>query len=236
MCYIPQFYSAHYLVITSAFQNVCKALKILRELSCILKLTARKRAVLGKLIFFQLVKNCPAFFMDWLISLRWVYVSELLPLTDILFIPPIDNDGGMILAGGTEVLGENPVPVPLCPPEIPHGLTWARTRYSAVRGRRLTTWAIALPAFFYGTRQFIAVFTTASRKALFCFTWIQSHVNIILPFILRFSMLSFSSFYIFIYICYAVGYWTVSLREIGRGTRCGKLLCDVDRRGGGNPA
>jgi hypothetical protein len=40
--------------------------------------------------------------------------------------------------GKTEVLGENPVPVPLCPPQIPHGLTWNWTRASAVRGRRLT--------------------------------------------------------------------------------------------------
>jgi hypothetical protein len=44
--------------------------------------------------------------------------------------------------GKTEELGEKPVPVPLCPPQIPHGLTWARTRASAVRGRRLTTWAM----------------------------------------------------------------------------------------------
>jgi hypothetical protein len=26
--------------------------------------------------------------------------------------------------GKTELLGEKPVPVPLCPPQIPHGLTW----------------------------------------------------------------------------------------------------------------
>jgi hypothetical protein len=38
-----------------------------------------------------------------------------------------------------------PVPVPLCPPQIPHGLTWDRTRFSAVRGRRLTAWAMARP-------------------------------------------------------------------------------------------
>jgi hypothetical protein len=29
-------------------------------------------------------------------------------------------------------------PVPLCPPQIPHDLTWARTRASAVGSRRLT--------------------------------------------------------------------------------------------------
>jgi hypothetical protein len=30
-------------------------------------------------------------------------------------------------------LGEKPVPVPLCPPQIPHGLTRDRTRASTVR-------------------------------------------------------------------------------------------------------
>jgi hypothetical protein len=47
--------------------------------------------------------------------------------------------------GKTEVLGEKPVPVPLCPPQFPHGLTRHRTRASAVRGRRLTAWAMTRP-------------------------------------------------------------------------------------------
>jgi hypothetical protein len=34
----------------------------------------------------------------------------------------------------TEVLGEKPVQVPLCPPQIPHGPTRDRNRASAVRG------------------------------------------------------------------------------------------------------
>jgi hypothetical protein len=34
----------------------------------------------------------------------------------------------------TEKLGENPVPVAPCPPQIPHGLTWA----SMVKGQQLT--------------------------------------------------------------------------------------------------
>ena len=46
--------------------------------------------------------------------------------------------GGMKLTGKTEVLGEKPVPVPLCTPQIPHGLTQDRTRASVVRGRQLT--------------------------------------------------------------------------------------------------
>jgi hypothetical protein len=33
------------------------------------------------------------------------------------------NDGGMMLTGETEKLGEKTGPVPLCPPQIPHGLT-----------------------------------------------------------------------------------------------------------------
>jgi hypothetical protein len=32
------------------------------------------------------------------------------------------------MPGETEVLAENLPPVPLCPPQIPHDLTWARTR------------------------------------------------------------------------------------------------------------
>jgi hypothetical protein len=42
--------------------------------------------------------------------------------------------------GKTEVLGGKPVPVPLCPSQIPHWLTRVRTRASAVGGRRLTAW------------------------------------------------------------------------------------------------
>ena len=48
--------------------------------------------------------------------------------------------------GKTEVLGEKPVPVTICPPQIAHGLIRDRTRASAVRGRRLTAWAMARPS------------------------------------------------------------------------------------------
>jgi hypothetical protein len=50
--------------------------------------------------------------------------------------------------GETEELGEKPVPVPLCPPQIPHGLTRDRSRASAVGGQRVTAWAMALPLLF----------------------------------------------------------------------------------------
>jgi hypothetical protein len=47
--------------------------------------------------------------------------------------------------GKTEELGGKPVPVPLCPPQISHRLTWVRTWASAVRGWWLTTWAMVRP-------------------------------------------------------------------------------------------
>jgi len=57
----------------------------------------------------------------------------------------LESDGGMIYwQGKTEKLGEKPVPVLLCPPQIRHGLTRARTRASVVRGRRLTAWVMTL--------------------------------------------------------------------------------------------
>jgi hypothetical protein len=43
----------------------------------------------------------------------------------------------------TEVLTEKPVPLPLYPPQIPHGLTQDRSRVSAVKGRRITAWIMA---------------------------------------------------------------------------------------------
>ena len=41
--------------------------------------------------------------------------------------------------GKTEVFGETPVSVPLCTPQIPHGLAWDRVWAFAVRGRWRTS-------------------------------------------------------------------------------------------------
>jgi hypothetical protein len=49
------------------------------------------------------------------------------------------------LQGKIEELGGKTVPVPLCPSQIPHGLTQVRTLASAVRGRRVTAWTMARP-------------------------------------------------------------------------------------------
>jgi hypothetical protein len=45
-------------------------------------------------------------------------------------------------ATGNRSTRRKPAPVPLCPPQIPHDLTWARTRAAADRSRRLTDWAV----------------------------------------------------------------------------------------------
>jgi hypothetical protein len=39
----------------------------------------------------------------------------------------VESHGGMILTGEIKELGERPVPLPLCPPQIPHGLTGVLT-------------------------------------------------------------------------------------------------------------
>jgi hypothetical protein len=54
---------------------------------------------------------------------------------------PFPSNGAQVECyrqGETKAIGEKPVPVPLCPPQIPHGMTGDRTRASAVGGRRLT--------------------------------------------------------------------------------------------------
>jgi hypothetical protein len=49
---------------------------------------------------------------------------------------------------GNRSTQRKPAPVLLCPQQIPHDLTWDRTRAAAVGDRRLTTWAMAQPCFY----------------------------------------------------------------------------------------
>jgi hypothetical protein len=64
-------------------------------------------------------------------------------------VPAPDDDygavGGMRIGRGNQSTRRKPAPVPLCPPQIPHGLTWDRTRAAAVGSQRLTAWAMARP-------------------------------------------------------------------------------------------
>jgi hypothetical protein len=50
---------------------------------------------------------------------------------------------GGTLGRGNRNTHRKPAPVLLCPPQIPHNLTWARTRVAAVG--RLTSWTTARP-------------------------------------------------------------------------------------------
>jgi hypothetical protein len=54
----------------------------------------------------------------------------------------IDDDygavGGMRIGEGNRSTRRKPAPVPVCPPQIPHDLTWDRTRAAAVGSQRLT--------------------------------------------------------------------------------------------------
>jgi hypothetical protein len=55
----------------------------------------------------------------------------------------MESHGQMVFTGENGRTQREPCPSATCPPQIPHGLTQARTRASAVRGRRLTAWAMA---------------------------------------------------------------------------------------------
>jgi hypothetical protein len=51
----------------------------------------------------------------------------------------------MLLAGEHQLLGEKPLPLLLCPPQIPHELVWDPTWAFVMTGRGLTTLVMARP-------------------------------------------------------------------------------------------
>jgi hypothetical protein len=72
------------------------------------------------------------------------------PITGLFYQPRMADDecgaiGGMRNGSGNRSTRRKPVPVPLCPPQIPHDMMRARTRAAAVGSRRLTAWAMARP-------------------------------------------------------------------------------------------
>jgi hypothetical protein len=58
------------------------------------------------------------------------------------FFQVMEHRWNEIVRGKPKYSGKKPVPVPLCPPQIPHGLTRDQT---AVWGCKLTAWAMARP-------------------------------------------------------------------------------------------
>ena len=72
---------------------------------------------------------------------------------------------------GKQVVGQRPVSVLLCPPEIPHGLAWGQSRPSTVRSRRLTAGGMELPSQRYATECTVRAvwrFWRAQRKDTSC--------------------------------------------------------------------
>jgi hypothetical protein len=59
----------------------------------------------------------------------------------LFYQPQIIDDGdcGMKIGGENHSTQRKLAPVPLCPPQITHDLTWTRTRAAAVGSQRLTT-------------------------------------------------------------------------------------------------
>jgi hypothetical protein len=73
--------------------------------------------------------------------------------TGLLYQPQMVDDGdcgavgGMKIDRGNRSTRRKPASVPLCPPQIPHGLTRVRTRAAAVGSKWLIAWAMARPRF-----------------------------------------------------------------------------------------
>jgi hypothetical protein len=71
------------------------------------------------------------------------YMHTYIHTTGLFYEPRMIDDDECGAVGGMRIDRENrstrrkPVPVPHCPPQIPHDLTWARTRIATVGSRRL---------------------------------------------------------------------------------------------------
>jgi hypothetical protein len=79
---------------------------------------------------------------DWVHFVRW-------PLFSLLYQPRMIDDDEYGVVRGTKIgrgdrsTQRKPVSLSVCPPQIPHDLTWDRTRAAAVGSRRLTLWVIS---------------------------------------------------------------------------------------------
>jgi hypothetical protein len=85
----------------------------------------------------------------------WVHFVHR-PLTGLLYEPRMIDDecgavGGMIIGRGNRSIRRKSAPVSLWPPQIPHDLTWARTRPAAVGSLSYGT-ALWLLVYYVGYR------------------------------------------------------------------------------------
>jgi hypothetical protein len=93
--------------------------------------------------------------------------------TGVLYQPQMIDEGdcgeigGMKICRGNRSTRRKPAPAPLCPPQIPHDQTRARTRAAAVGSLRLTAWATARPTFTLHTLIWRRVSSWGLRSHLF---------------------------------------------------------------------
>jgi hypothetical protein len=69
---------------------------------------------------------------------------SIVPASDMINDDECGEVGGMKTGRGNRSTRKT-FPMPFCPPQIPHDLTWARTLAAAVGSRRLTAWVMARP-------------------------------------------------------------------------------------------
>jgi len=107
---------------------------------------------------------------------------------------------------------KKPVPVPLCTPQIPHGLAWVWTWTCVVTGQQLTAWAIVCTTFklCYFCSFLKCTHVTLSCFLLICFPRIDLQILSIFLFLilLPFFLLSYLYFRI---ICVSYGMMTFVL-------------------------
>jgi hypothetical protein len=77
---------------------------------------------------------------------NWIHFV-CLPLIGLLYQPRVIDEygafSGMRTGRGSRNTQRKPAPVPLCPPQISHDMTWDWIRAAVVGSQRLTAWAMA---------------------------------------------------------------------------------------------
>jgi hypothetical protein len=111
---------------------------------------AVQNTVVSSIFLLLLPPRCNRIFSNtlslfFLIILSGVRLGPLCTAatTALLYQPQMIDDDcaaivGMMIGGRNRSTWRKPAPVPLCPPQTPHDLTWARTWAAAVGSQRLT--------------------------------------------------------------------------------------------------
>jgi hypothetical protein len=106
-------------------------------------------------------------FFDWFLGMMWDWVHLVRPLGCLLYQSQVIDEcgavGGMRIGRGNQSTRRKPAPLPLCPPQNPHDLTWDQTRAAAVGSRRLTTWAMARPYSLHYTNNIQTILITCDK-------------------------------------------------------------------------